>query len=157
MVMTFLQKPRKPLRRTPFKRKATVKKRKTTKAAKKRSRNGIWSTKTADMYFSRYIRERDGKCLRCGTRENLTCSHYWKRGDSGTRFDPNNCIALCAGPYSNQCHETWEKAKNLEYKQFMIRWLGQEEYDAVERRARTYKERREAVAECRALLTREDI
>jgi hypothetical protein len=104
-------------------------------------------TSTADKTFSQYVRQRDGKCLRCGLTEYLTCSHYWKRGDSGTRFDPKNCIALCQGPYSNRCHDEWEIRKNTEYKEFMINWLGQEEYDALERRARTFKKREDAVRE----------
>lgn len=34
----------------------------------------------------------------------------------------------------------------------MVNWLGQEEYDALEKRARGFKKRSEAVAECRILL-----
>lgn len=137
----FKQKLYKPLKRSGFTR---------TKASVRRSRNGIWSTKTADSNFSKFIRERDGKCLRCGTRDNLTCSHFWGRGCSSVRFDPKNCIALCWGP--DGCHQYWEDLKNHEYKDFMVEWLGIDDYNALERRARTFKNRRDAVAECKVLI-----
>jgi len=57
------------------------------------------------------------------------------------------------GPGSNHCHDEWEKRKNYEYREFKLKQLGQERYDALERRARTYKERKEAVAECKAMLS----
>src|SRR3990167_7880620 len=47
----------------PFKSPEAIQTRKRTKAAAKRRRNGQWSTTTADNYFSKWIRERDGKCL----------------------------------------------------------------------------------------------
>jgi hypothetical protein len=144
----FHTKPRKQMARTPFKKTYTPLKRTRTKASKKRSKNGIWSTATADMYFSRYIRERDGRCLKCGTKDNLTCSHFWRRGHSGTRFDPLNCIALCGG--ANGCHQDWEDKKNHEYKAFMITLLMPAGYESLEKRARSFKERRQAVAEFKA-------
>jgi hypothetical protein len=108
----------------------------------------LWSTGYADDKFSLWIRARDGKCRRCGSSSKpLDCSHYWKRGDSGTRYDPLNCVAVC-----RDCHTIWERQQNNEYKAFMVDWLGQEEYDALERRARTFKKRVDAVLECMKLL-----
>lgn len=141
----FKQKERKPLKRTPLRRVSLNKVKKI-----KRSKNGIWSTHTADRRFSIFIRLRDGHCLKCGTTENLTCSHFWRRGHSSTRFDPKNCIALCGG--ADGCHQLWEDKKNAEYKEFMVQLLGKEEYDSLEHRARSFKNRRDAVAECRAML-----
>lgn len=97
-------------------------------------------TDTADTKFSLWIRKRDPQCRRCVITPSSDCSHYWKRGDSGTRFDPENCVGLC-----RSCHTIWERQKNNEYKDFMVSWLGQEKYDALERRARTFKNRTEAV------------
>ncbi len=108
----------------------------------------VWRTPHADTLFSRYIRYRDKCCLRCRTTDGLTCSHFWGRGHSSTRFDPENCIALCG-----MCHSEWEHLKNNDYKLFMIKWLGQEKYDALEKKARSYKNRAEAVAECKAYLS----
>ena len=118
-------------------------KRRYTKASKQRRKKGEWSTKTADSYFSKFIRERDGQCKRCGTTERLTCSHYHGRAKSNTRFDPQNNIALCS-----ECHALWEGPKT-EYTEFMIEWLGVDEFIALQKRAGTFKERKEAVAEWR--------
>ena len=74
-----------------------------------------WKTYRADAKFSEWIRERDKKCLRCGTTENLTCSHFWSRSKSALRYEPDNCIALCAW----KCHiYGWEKEKQGEYRDF---------------------------------------
>lgn len=103
----------------------------------------VWKTSTADSNFSNYIRSRDGECLKCGTTENLTCSHYWRRALSSTRFDPDNCIALCL-----PCHMEWENLKNYEYKEFMVEWLGEEKYQELEKRSRTFMKREDAVLAC---------
>lgn len=108
----------------------------------------IWNLKYTDNKFSLHIRARDGKCMRCGSADkSLDNSHYWRRDMKGTRFDPNNCIALC-----RECHTIWERQQNPEYKAWMIRWLGEEEYQAVEHRARSYKHQRTAITECMNLL-----
>jgi len=106
----------------------------------------IWNTGYADKVFSNFIRKRDGKCKRCGsTTKPLDNSHYWERGRKGTRFDPRNCIALC-----RECHTIWEHQKNTEYMKWMIKWLGEEEYRALELRARTMMKMRDAVLELMA-------
>lgn len=108
----------------------------------------IWNTTYADAKFSKWIRQRDGKCLRClSVAKPLDNSHYWKRGDSGTRFDPENCVALC-----RDCHTIWEKQQNNEYKTFMLDRLGQERYELLEKRARSFKKRVDAVLEVMELL-----
>lgn len=116
-------------------------------ARQQRKVKGVWSTDKADKEFSKFIRERDESCKRCRTRDNLTCSHFWMRGHSSTRFDPLNCIALCM-----DCHMDWEHRKNYEYKQWMVEWLGVDTYNELEHRARSFKNRAEAVAECKAML-----
>lgn len=124
------------LKRNPIKRKS-----KTTQAAKKRRKRGEWSTKTADTYFSLYIRERDGKCLRCGTTENLTCSHYHRRSISATRYCEDNNIALCA-----TCHHDWEGPKTG-YTELMIKRLGVDRFLALQLKAGTMVKRADAVAD----------
>lgn len=109
-----------------------------------------WSTSYADNQFSKYIRYRDEKCLRCGTTYNLTCSHYWRRGFSSVRYDPENCIALCG-----ICHALWENTKNHEYKAFMVSLLGKRRYEELEKRARMFVKRSQAIQQCYDLLTRE--
>jgi len=108
----------------------------------------IWVLKYADNKFSLFIRKRDGKCRRClDTTKPLDCSHYWRRDMKGTRFDPNNCVALC-----RDCHTIWERQQNQEYKNFMIEWLGLPEYEALERRARTLWKMRDAIQGCMVYL-----
>lgn len=137
---TFKQKPIKPLKRSPFKRSVASK---TARTAKLK----VWSTTTADKHFSIYIRTRDPICRICLITPTKDNSHFWGRGNSGTRYDPKNCIGIC-----RPCHDEYEHLKNYEYKNWMEDWLGLEEYCALERRARSFKKRSEAVAECKVLL-----
>ena len=60
-----------------------------------------------DRLFSLCVRERaDWRCERCGTkcpddkRMGLHCSHFHGRGKWATRFDRDNCRALCYGCHS---------------------------------------------------------
>ncbi len=122
------------------------KKRKTTLASKIRRKKGIWASSTADSHFSKWIRERDGKCLRCHRTDQLTCSHYIKRAISITRYDPENCIALCG-----ECHALWEGPRE-DYTDFMIAYLGVDKFLELQRRGGRFKERKEAVAECKLLI-----
>lgn len=142
---SFHTKPRKPLKRSNFKSKPSKPKtRKVTQAAKTRRKKGIWATSTADQYFSKWIRARDGKCKRCKTKNGLTCSHYHGRKHSATRFDPKNCVALCW-----ECHQDWEGPKNG-YTEFMIEWLGEKEFLQLAIRAGSIVKRSDAVAEFKA-------
>lgn len=109
----------------------------------------VWTTALADRKFSLFIRQRDGnRCIRCGTHERLTCSHYWRRGHSGTRFEPDNCLTLCV-----DCHAEWEHLKNRDYKDYMLEWLGRERYDELEHLARGFTQRSDAVRRCQELLS----
>lgn len=109
----------------------------------------IWSTKKADDEFSKWIRARDGKCVRCGTTNNLTCSHFWPRQHSATRYDPLNCTTLCWIP----CHKYhWEKAKQGAYRDFMLMWLGKKKYNELEKRSKTTYPRSDAIIDCMKLL-----
>lgn len=97
---------------------------------------------SADKSFSLFIRTRDPMCRRCIFKPSSDCSHFWGRGNSGTRYDPKNCIGLC-----RPCHDYWEHQKNNEYKEWMLKWLGPKEYELLERRARGFKKRSDAVLE----------
>lgn len=107
-----------------------------------------WKTSYADKKFSEFIRERDGRCLRCSTTQGLTCSHYWIRGHSSTRYDPENCITLCW-----KCHGEMDGKHNKEYMDFMLKRLGEKKYRELEVRARSFKSRSEAVKEFQELYT----
>lgn len=79
---------------------------------KRRAKNGTWTLKKADTQFSAEIRARDKKCLYpgCWKELNLQCSHYIGRAHKATRYDPNNCIALCG------THHFWDKLVGFEYQ-----------------------------------------
>lgn len=103
----------------------------------------VWGTPYADSKFSLWIRARDGKCRRCLSADKpLDNSHYWRRDMKGTRFSPENCVALC-----RDCHTIWERQQNQEYKDFMIAWLGTQKYEDLEKRARGMMKMRDAVLE----------
>lgn len=108
----------------------------------------VWSTDKADKEFSLYIRGRDGRCQRCGKTENLQCSHFWSRQHSSTRYDPDNCVALCGG-----CHIfNWEKEKQGAYRDFMLRWLKEDKFKELEKRRYLTVQRRDAIINCMKLL-----
>jgi len=92
----------------------------------------------ADRAFSLYIRERaDWKCERCGNEpESLQNSHYFGRGRESTRFDPDNCSAVCY-----PCHVLWGSRDREAYRQEMIRKLGQDGYKALVERSNAYKKK----------------
>lgn len=110
----------------------------------------LWSTAVADKKFSKWIRERDGRCLRCGTKENLSCSHFWSRNKSALRYEPDNCITLCTW----KCHiYGWEKEKQGVYRDFMLRRLGQKRYDELKKLYyQSTMTRREAILNCMNLI-----
>lgn len=102
------------------------------------------SSTKADALFSRWIRDRDGKCVRCGKKENLQNSHFWPRAWSSTRYDPQNCDALCYGcHYGNS--QGWERAKQGEYRDFKMKQLGLDGYNELEKRARMLMPRTKAI------------
>ncbi len=49
-----------------------------------------------DELVSKIVRLRDGRCVCCGSRENLQCGHLIKRGRMSTRFDLVNCNCQCS-------------------------------------------------------------
>lgn len=94
----------------------------------------------ADKTFSYYIRLRDTKCLRChslvsinlktGLPKSHTVSHYFGRGKESVRFDPDNIITLCAA-----CHRMWGSDDREAYRDFMIKRLGRNGFQALTTRA----------------------
>lgn len=96
----------------------------------------IWSTLRADKEFSKWIRERDGECQfpGCFETEYLQNSHFWPRARAATRYDPDNCIALCYRHHYGDRQMGFEYAKQGRYMEFMKRRLGEEKYEALEKR-----------------------
>lgn len=121
----------------------------------------IWDMDKADAEFSIFIRRRDGRCMnpRCPDQERdikkLECSHFYPRNILLTRFDPENCFALC-----HWCHAAWENTKGFTYAAVMMQWLGEKKMMAMVARVEKYKyqnipyiSKSDAIAGCREFLT----
>jgi hypothetical protein len=99
-----------------------------------------------DRAFSTLIRRRDRwECQRChrGFRMNdpfLQCAHMFGRGKPATRFDPENACALC----SPGCHDYLDQHPNEKRMFFRLR-LGDEAFEALERRSNAASSRLEGV------------
>lgn len=95
----------------------------------------------SDIAFSQYIRTRDyWTCQRCGKyyeppTKALHCSHFKGRGKESTRFDPENCDALCYG-----CHQYFTSYPDEHYA-WQVERKGQEAIDALILRSNQYKKR----------------
>jgi hypothetical protein len=116
---------------------------------KQQTKSRIWSISKADKEFSKWIRARDRKCQRCGTENNLTCSHFWARQHKGGRFNPDNCVAVCWMP----CHKYyWEKEKQGDYRDYMLKRLGKKKYSELEKVCRGTYPQATAIIDCMRLL-----
>jgi len=82
-----------------------------------------------DRLFSLAIRERDGRCVRCGATYRLECAHIFGRGKPATRHDPENAVALCW-----TCHDHLD-THPAEKAVFFRSRLGDERYEALQRRS----------------------
>ena len=100
----------------------------------------------ADKAFSKYIRLRDGECVRCHSLpENnvegepingLECSHYFGRRKESTRFEPDNCDSLCFG-----CHQYWGSTDREAYRAFKVKQLGEQGFKLLTIQANSYKKK----------------
>lgn len=156
---------RKPLKRPAQARGTAVKR--TLKPKKKAWKFVKTHLEECDIAFSREVVKRDGRCryesdfsysgetFRCEVREKLTNSHYIGRANWNTRFDPENCIALCLR------HHFMDKMLGYEFQkqrrevhgwdgQYTIRMkniLGKERFAALIERSKGKKTRQEAILE----------
>ena len=54
-----------------------------------------WLIAELDQLTSLIVRRRDRRCVTCGTRRSLQCSHFYSRRYLAIRFDLRNCNAMC--------------------------------------------------------------
>ena len=150
---------RKPLKRTlgaGLKRKRSVG---TTKPKKKPWKFKQTELDECDAAFSREIRERDKKCQFPGCQvedfEKLQCSHYIGRAIWNTRFDPQNCIALCWFHHFKSKDLGYEYQKQRvekhgwdgQYTIFQRNFLGEKGFNDLLERAEGNKSRKQAILE----------
>lgn len=124
----------------------------------------IWTPKKADDQFSLHIRNRDGRCMYPGCHvtdiKKLQCSHYHGRATKSTRFDEDNCIALCYYHHFRSKELGWEYKKQTvekdgfdgEYTIFMQNWLGLDKYYELRLRASRSMQMDAAIIQCMKLL-----
>lgn len=74
-----------------------------------------------DRLFVKKIRERDGKCILCGSDAMLDVHHIepWIEAET-LRFDPRNCVTLC-----RPCHTRADNAHHRqEVKTSLVAYVG---------------------------------
>lgn len=141
------------------------------KPSKKRAQRKIkavkWKFKKSELrklddHFSLKIRKRDGKCLfpNCTVTDiaKLQCSHYEGRARWETRFDEDNCIALCWFHHykSKLLGYEYQKQKQEihgfdgQYTRFMKEFLGETRFNALVNKEK--KTRKEVMQEYKALV-----
>ena len=95
----------------------------------------------ADEWFSKFVRLRDGECLRChspvqfnskGDPISHQMSHFQGRRKEATRFDPENGDTLCGG-----CHQYFT-ANPFEHVQWQISIKGENTVNAIVIRSNSY-------------------
>lgn len=96
-----------------------------------------------DTLFSNQVRERaNWKFESChkdyrNNRQGLHCSHYFGRGRENTRFDFDNCMALCM-----YCHlQLGHGDRREEYTELMIKRLGNKGFKNLKIRAYQFKKK----------------
>lgn len=77
--------------------------------------------KKADALFSKLVRERDGRCLNCGTTELLQCAHLISRSYKAIRTDFDNAVTLCRSCHMKYTHKPLEWREWVEDR-FPGRW-----------------------------------
>ena len=91
----------------------------------------------ADAEWQRIVKDRAGyACERCQVwygpkSRGLHAAHIFSKGaHPATRHDPKNGIALCM-----RHHLYWAHTEPMEFAAWVLDRMGQEEYEALERRA----------------------
>lgn len=79
-----------------------------------------------DRAISYYVIRRDKFCITCGTKENLSCSHLFRRGRKSLRFDyVFNCNCQCF-----TCNER-HNSDPFPYERWFIMKYGQKKFDEL--------------------------
>lgn len=92
--------------------------------------------KNLDDAVSLFVRNRDKRCVRCGSDKALTCSHFYTRNARSVRWDLENLDTVCWG-----CHSYWERRKNGEYLDWKKKQLGTTRFLALRKRYYTLRPR----------------
>jgi hypothetical protein len=106
----------------------TVKTRKPMRRTKAGSAAAL--KRKATVLHSRYVRARDGRCVRCGrTDGQLQCAHVFSRRYAATRTFEGNAVCLDAA-----CHR-YLTENPFEHVVFFQTYLGLEQFEALKVKA----------------------
>jgi hypothetical protein len=158
MKITSMLKSYKPLKRgNGFKKVVgnSLKKSPLKKSSFKRTPTEIQKeVRSSDSKFSKFIINRDKKCLRCGSTEMLSCSHFHGRANYATRFEPLNAVTFCI-----PCHEIMEskKGETGEYMDFMIEYLGEDQFFVLDHLSKMKISKTDSLVLAKNLLSKVDI
>lgn len=89
----------------------------------------------ADKLWSLMIRQRDGRCRRCGRGQGevvLQAAHVISRRYKAIRWDERNGITLCRG-----CHH-WNHHQPVEFDWWVQELIGKDVYEALREEALSY-------------------
>lgn len=75
--------------------------------------------------FSKWVRNRDGRCVTCGSRNSLQAGHFYH---GVLDFDEMNINAQCS-----QCNK-WNHGNLAVYSVYLLRKYGQEKFEDLEKR-----------------------
>jgi len=80
--------------------------------------------KKKDKLFSLSIRQRDGKCVMCGSHKTNQAAHIFsKKANPHLRHDLDNAITLCYACHFFKCHHS-----PVEFTFWVIRYLGHKKF-----------------------------
>lgn len=120
----FKLKPRKPLKRTSFKvTRVSSLSSNTTTSLRKVGKTTLH--KKAWAVFSKWVRERDKRCVTCGSTNGLQAGHFWH---NCLDFDEININAQCS-----QCNH-YMSGNLAPYSVYLIRKYGKEAFEELEKR-----------------------
>jgi hypothetical protein len=76
----------------------------------------------ADKLWASIVKERDGKCIYCGSTRNLNAHHIFTKARHGNlRWEPDNGVTLCAG-----CHTFGIHINPAPYMLRIIEYVGKD-------------------------------
>ena len=90
--------------------------------------------KQADDLFREIVNKKyNSICVNCNSKYHPQVAHLISRGYYTVRWDINNAVILCSS-----CHVKFT-FKPLQWEQWIIKRIGQFEYDNLKRKALTYQ------------------
>lgn len=120
-------------------RKAKAVKKVTAKDRRKKERRAVrLSAKMCHDKWSRAVRDRDKRCLRCGKTEYLQGHHWYvgKRICPAMALDEDNGMTLCLKCHKVDVHKAGTYTVHAQNRAIMLRVLGKARYNALVERAK---------------------